>query len=76
MTTSIASPEVSTMETPTLKVSDRCDRCGAQAFAITQHESGCLMWCAHHFAAHEVDLIANVVVDQRDTINAKPSPSA
>jgi hypothetical protein len=32
---------------------DRCDRCGAQAYMLAQHEDfGELMFCAHHRREH------------------------
>lgn len=75
MTTATDVPaEVPTMEEPlTLCVADRCDRCGAQAFVITQHEAGPLYWCGHHFGPHELTL--RTVVDNRSMINRAPSPS-
>lgn len=66
------------MTTPTLNVADRCDRCRAQAFVLTQVEGVDLYWCGHHFARHEAALreVAVHVVDERWRINDKPSPSA
>ena len=32
-----------------LKVSDRCDRCNAQAFVLVKGSTGELMFCGHHF---------------------------
>jgi hypothetical protein len=33
---------------------DRCDRCGAQAYARVTFESGAeLLFCAHHMREHE-----------------------
>lgn len=50
------------MEQTALTAHDRCDRCGAQAYARTAHEAGSLLWCAHHFAAHSDVLTAHLVV--------------
>ena len=36
-----------------LTAQDRCDRCGAQAYAKTAHTAETLLWCAHHFRKHE-----------------------
>jgi acetyl-CoA carboxylase beta subunit len=37
----------------TLTAADRCDRCGAQAYAKTIHEDDMeLLWCAHHWRLH------------------------
>lgn len=32
-----------------LGVSDRCDRCGAQAYVLVSGLTGELMFCAHHY---------------------------
>jgi hypothetical protein len=36
-----------------LKISDRCDRCGAQAFILATGVSGDLMFCGHHYHKYE-----------------------
>jgi hypothetical protein len=33
-----------------LKVSDRCDSCGAQAYVKVRGISGELMFCSHHYS--------------------------
>lgn len=47
---------------------DRCDRCGAEAFVATAHESGMVLWCGHHYREHEPALSADprvkVVADE------------
>ena len=49
-----------------LNVSDRCDRCGAQAFVRVHLEGGsALQFCGHHFKEHEVRL-RSVAVDVQD----------
>lgn len=62
------------------RLADRCDVCGAQAFVqVTSRETGFdLLFCGHHFARHEPRLVMGgwIVDDQRDQINAVPSPSA
>lgn len=40
----------------TLKVSDRCDQCGAQAYAWVLLESGELLFCAHHWTKYQEPL--------------------
>jgi hypothetical protein len=59
---------------------DRCDSCGAEAFVLVAMSSGLeLLFCGHHFAKNEVGLAAQgaaVTVDNRATINTKPSTSA
>lgn len=53
-----------------LKVEDRCDRCGAQAFVIIKGVNGELYFCGHHFSKHEKALAsyAYEIVDERDFI--------
>ena len=51
-----------------LKVADRCDRCGSQAFVLIKGISGELMFCGHHYNAYEI-------VDERDHINATSASS-
>lgn len=71
--------EAQVMEAPpapppaTLKATDRCDRCGAQAYVRTKHPTTLgkvlpLDWCAHHFEKHHEHLEALVVVDQRERL--------
>lgn len=72
---------------PVLLLADRCDRCGAQAFvrvtvkttdALSFHVPRVLDFCGHHYAKHELALlaVATNVVDERWRINGAPSPSA
>ena len=62
----------------TFTASDRCDRCGAQAFMRAVLSSGDLLFCAHHGRAYGDALAAKALVleDATHTINEKPSPSA
>lgn len=56
MTTATLSPA-----TAELTRQDRCDRCGAQAFAratLPGAGTGELLFCGHHFRAHELALVA------------------
>ncbi|MFY0405625.1 DUF7455 domain-containing protein [Solicola sp. PLA-1-18] len=68
------------MATATLKISDRCDACGAQAFVMTRSQKGLeLKFCAHDYRKNEDALkasAARVVADDRHLINASPSVSA
>lgn len=59
-------------------IADRCDRCGAEAFAWVNGISGDLYFCGHHFTKHESALkeYAFEVVDDRKFINAKPATAA
>lgn len=35
--------------TDSLRVIDRCDRCGAQAFVMIKGSTGDLLFCGHHY---------------------------
>ncbi|MGI5169934.1 DUF7455 domain-containing protein [Spirillospora sp. CA-253888] len=63
-----------------LKVTDRCDRCGAQAFVRIEFGGLDLLFCGHHYRRNEMALLARVphahVHDERHKINPKPSVSA
>lgn len=51
---------------------DRCDRCGAEAYArVSKENVGELMFCGHHFRASEAQFIAGgwTIVDQTDRIS-------
>lgn len=44
-------------ELPGLNATDRCDRCGAQAYVRVELAGGSeLLFCAHHARAHEAKL--------------------
>ena len=61
-----------------LTASDRCDRCGAQAFFRVVLNAGDLLFCAHHGRAH-AERLAEVAVEVQDgtaAINSRPSPAA
>jgi hypothetical protein len=56
---------------PPLTASDRCDRCGAQAYIrVVLASGGELLFCAHHGRAHEAKLreIAAGIQDQTDEL--------
>lgn len=56
-----------------LQVSDRCDRCGAQALVRVYMAGGShLLFCVHHFREHEVRLreVALDVQDESDQVRA------
>ena len=56
---------------PTLTVSDRCDRCGAQAYVRALLQSGgLLLFCAHHGREHMPKLHAHraIIEDQSDSL--------
>ena len=56
-----------------LTASDRCDRCGAQAYVrVTLPTGGTLIFCGHHAKQHEenLKLIAKEYVDETDRLGA------
>jgi hypothetical protein len=50
-----------------LKISDRCDACGARAYVAAEVNGTDLFFCAHHFARHEdhVRAAAAELLDER-----------
>ena len=54
-----------------LKVSDRCDKCQAQAFVLVKLASGELYFCGHHFNEYELNLreSAYEIIDEREYID-------
>lgn len=57
---------------PTLKNTDRCDKCGHQAYVLAKGIEGELMFCGHHYRDYEFGLIpwAFEIVDERHLIPA------
>lgn len=70
-------PETKEKVKKVLKISDRCDRCGAQAFVLATGVSGELMFCGHHYNEHEYQITqwAYKIVNELDTINEKSTSS-
>lgn len=66
-------PETKEKVKKVLKIADRCDRCGAQAFVLATGVSGELMFCGHHYHEHEYQITqwAYKIVNELDTINEK-----
>ena len=66
---------MTTVLAPTLTPSDRCDRCGAQAFirACLSSDQD-LLFCAHHGREHldKLCAIAEEVIDETDRLHAEP----
>ena len=60
------------------RMTDRCDRCGAEAFIVASIEESVLLFCGHHGAKHMTALESAgwSVEDHRHLINEKPSISA
>ena len=61
-----------------LTASDRCDRCGAQAYVRVTLESGQLFFCAHHGRALTPAMteIALEILDESDRLNVSNSATA
>lgn len=64
---------VATSQPVTLTRQDRCDRCGAQAFvrATLPGDGLALLFCGHHFRAHELALVAAgaEILDERHRLH-------
>ena len=60
-----------------LKISDRCDKCNAQAFILAQGVSGILLFCGHHYHKYEYAITqwAYKIVNEIDNINEKSASS-
>lgn len=60
-----------------LKIADRCDRCGSQAFVLVKGITGQLMFCGHHYTKNEKALVkySYEIIDERDYINATSASS-
>lgn len=57
-----------------LDATDRCDRCGAQAYVRTEHpvddHTVTLDWCGHHAHEHHHLLAGHITVDERDLLTS------
>ena len=69
--------KVKKQEDKVLKIADRCDRCGAQAFVLATGVSGELLFCGHHYHKYEYAITqwAYKIVNELDTINEKSASS-
>lgn len=54
----------------TLKATDRCDSCSAEALVLVKGVSGELMFCGHHYNKNEKALaeFAYEIIDERDKL--------
>jgi len=59
-------------EPAVLSTSDRCDRCGSQAYVEVSLATGPLLFCAHHYQEFEARLraVAVAVRDERERLHA------
>lgn len=60
--------------TKPLNAADRCDRCGAQAYAESVHGGTALLWCGHHYTEH-YDRIAPFLVRDETAKLKEPVPT-
>jgi hypothetical protein len=69
--------KVKKQEDKVLKIADRCDKCGAQAFVLATGVSGELMFCGHHYHKYEYAITqwAYKIVNELDSINEKSASS-
>ena len=64
-------------ELPGLNATDRCDRCGAQAYVRVELASGAeLLFCAHHAREHEDKLRQVAVTIHDETQRLASTPAA
>ena len=64
-----------TLESPVLSSTDRCDRCGAQAYVLAELPGGStLLFCGHHWSNHEAALRPKVVnlIDELHRLDERP----
>jgi len=61
-----------------LKVVDRCDSCGSQAFVLVKLINGELMFCGHHYNKNKekLDNQSYEIINELEYINSKPSESS
>ena len=65
-----------TLDATGLLATDRCDRCGAQAYVRVRLASGGeLLFCGHHAREHESALrqVAADIHDETDRLDAAPA---
>jgi len=72
----VVKEEIEEIKQDVLKVVDRCDQCGAQAFVLVKGATGDLMFCGHHYekimnnpdAYTKMMAFMLQVVDERDKL--------
>lgn len=65
-----------TLAAPSLSATDRCDRCGAQAYVRVVLDGGSdLLFCSHHWKAHEEKLrpVALEIFDETHRLTDAPT---
>lgn len=66
---------ISTLTQSPLSASDRCDRCGAQAYVRVKLATGELLFCGHHSKEYAVSLkrVAVEIEDQTERLLESPA---
>lgn len=66
-------PQTAAPKTRTMNAADRCDSCGAQAYASATFKRGELLFCGHHFTRHEAKIAETSVstLDERSFLVSK-----
>ena len=67
---------MSTTLAPSLSATDRCDRCGAQAYVRVVLDGGSdLLFCSHHWNTHAEKLrpVALEIVDETHRLTEAPT---
>ena len=65
-------PVMTTLSPSPLTASDRCDRCGAQAYVRVTLTSGCeLLFCGHHARKHlpALEALASHIQDETERMD-------
>lgn len=65
-----------TLTAPELSATDRCDRCGAQAYVRVVMPGGAdLQFCGHHWSTHEDALRpqAEQIIDETHRLTTAPA---
>ena len=68
-------PQTEATKIRTMTAADRCDACGAQAYASATFKRSELLFCGHHFTRHEDKMVAIAasVRDERSFLVSKVS---
>lgn len=67
-----ATQDTPALLTATMNATDRCDRCGSQAYVSATKAPAVLLFCGHHGAAHAPALAAKgfTIVNETNLIPA------
>jgi hypothetical protein len=72
---SMSASSTQTLAPATLATTDRCDRCGAQAYVLAELPGGSqLLFCGHHWGAHQAALRPKSIniIDELHRLNEAP----